>query len=360
MNWIELSTMESQLFTEFFSPNPLALSHLNDLLNGFCTMLYTTLRPIIIHHADMDALAEVITIMKFEIIEEQMKMKSNKGNVGATITGMSSSASSSASASGSSSSSSSSFASDLFHPSSPLYAFSKSIQRLIADVQERLIYRAQLHIRESVQNYKHSEEDLDYPNKLMPHDSTLTSTSQSASTSTSLSPSIDSTSISLNSSPPTASVNASRSSREQLFASWHPALERTLMCLSKLYRCVEPSVFKYLAQESVSVCIQVLVDASKRITVAHAATDPSQCDGLLFLIKHLLILRDQLAPFAEIDWSIVQTDLDFSHMRDVLPNIFSSVGKWSSFIEIVQSSAPRLRESKMDAKKVSPTYERCV
>ena len=53
-----------------------------------------------------------------------------------------------------------------------------------------------------------------------------------------------------------------------------------------------------------------------------------------------------------VDLVISSTDLDFGHMRDVLPNIFSSVGKWSSFMELVQTSAPRSRERKQEAKKV--------
>ena len=155
---------------------------------------------------------------------------------------------------------------------------------MLADIQERMIYRAQKFLRDEVGNYIPSSMDIDYPKKLM-FCNNLTKNN---------------------------SLNLSSQS-----ALWYPPLEKTLKCLSSLYRCIESTTFSGLAQEAISLCTDNIILASKIISRTSGASD-----GQLFLIKHLLILREQIAPF-DAEYTIEVKELDFSHMRGHMQRIFA-------------------------------------
>ena len=55
----------------------------------------------------------------------------------------------------------------LFAPSAKeLGAFEAVCQQMLEDVQERLVYRTHIYIREEILNYKPADGDLAYPDKL--------------------------------------------------------------------------------------------------------------------------------------------------------------------------------------------------
>eukprot|EP00897_Mesotaenium_endlicherianum_P000101 jgi/Mesen1/10091/ME000074S09433 len=180
-----------------------------------------------------------------------------------------------------------------------------TVMRTLADVQERLIFRGQTYMRDEITNYQPSAEELDYPNKLI----------QAAAAAT----------------PETEEEGGDG------YAVWYPPLEKTLACLSKLYRCVDSNTFTGLAQEAVAVCSSSIERASKVVSRKSSAMD-----GQLFLIKHLLILREQIAPF-DIEFAVTVKELDFSHM---LAGLFS-FGNSSSIARL----SPRVTENRLDAKK---------
>ncbi|BBH08158.1 sec34-like family protein [Prunus dulcis] len=191
-----------------------------------------------------------------------------------------------------------------------------TLERILADVHERLTFRARTHIRDEIANYFPLDEDLDYPAKLE-------------------------RSVADNLETTTADENL-------VFKTWYPPLEKTISCLSKLYRCLEPGVFTGLAQEVVEVCSTSIQKASKLI-----ARRSSPMDGQLFLIKNLLILREQIAPF-DIEFSVTHKELDFSHLLEHLRRILrgqASLFDWSRSTSLARTLSPRVLESQIDAKK---------
>lgn len=273
---MQVCQLEYQLFDHFFPSSSEDISSLAPLIDPLSTYLYDTLRPKLIHETNIDFLCELVDILKVEVLGEQVNRR------GESLAGL-----------------------------------RPTLQRILADVHERLTFRARTHIRDEIANYLPSDEDLDYPAKL----------EQSMENS---------------------SETISAEENPDVFKTWYPPLEKTLSCLSKLYRCLEQAVFTGLAQEAVEVCSISIQKASKLIVKRS-----SPMDGQLFLIKHLLILREQIAPF-DIEFSVTHKELDFSHLLEHLRRILrgqASLFDWSRSTSLARTLSPRVLESQIDAKK---------
>ena len=61
---------------------------------------------------------------------------------------------------------------------------------------------------------------------------------------------------------------------------WYPPVRRTLVCLSKLYRCLEREIFQGLSQEALSACMTSVSEAAEMIVAKKTIMD-----GQLFEIK---------------------------------------------------------------------------
>lgn len=101
-------------------------------------------------------------------------------------------------------------------------------------------------------------------------------------------------------------------------ATWYPPLKHTLALLSQLYGAISTGVFEDIARRAVELCVQALTAGA--VGVRRWKT---QLHGDMFLVRHLLILREQLMPF-DMNLQVVQKTLDFSSTGSALSNMVSN------------------------------------
>jgi hypothetical protein len=159
-------------------------------------------------------------------------------------------------------------------------AASRAISSVIKDAQERVIFCANSALTKEVIRFKATPGDLDYPDKLKKKETAESSSEQDD--------------------------DAVEKQLQQVYESWYPPMRSVLKILSKIFRVLEPPVFEDIALQSVQACTRCLRDGAdyikRRKGIMHSD---------LFLVKHLLILREQLSPF-DIELRSVERQLDFS------------------------------------------------
>ncbi|XP_021037737.1 conserved oligomeric Golgi complex subunit 3 [Mus caroli] len=308
---------EHQLYNEFFTK---PTSKLDELLEKLCVSLYDVFRPLIIHVIHLETLSELCGILKNEVLEDHVQ-----------------------------------------HNAEQLGAFAAGVKQMLEDVQERLVYRTHIYIQTDITGYKPAPGDLAYPDKLV----MMEQIAQSLKDEQKKAPSEASFSdvrleegeaSGLRKSGSADSLNPrpqTTISPADLHGMWYPTVRRTLVCLSKLYRCIDRAVFQGLSQEALSACIQSLLGASESIS-----KNKTQIDGQLFLIKHLLILREQIAPF-HTEFTIKEISLDLKKTRDAAFKIlnpmtvprFFRLNSNNALIEFLLEGTPEIREHYLDSKK---------
>ncbi|XP_033966253.1 conserved oligomeric Golgi complex subunit 3 isoform X2 [Pseudochaenichthys georgianus] len=304
---------EHQLYNEFFSkPTPA----LDELLEKLCLSLYDVLRPLIIHIIHLETLSELCSILKNEMLEDHVH-----------------------------------------NNASQLGSFDGLVKQMLEDVQERLVYRTHIYIQTDITGYNPAPGDLAYPDKLEMMERIAQSLKEEQMKQMSQEAMFSDVQLESPDGRRNRNVEASRLqssiSPADLHGMWYPTVRRTLVCLSKLYRCIDRAVFQGLSQEALSACIQSLLKASDIIL-----KNKTQIDGQLFLIKHLLIVREQIAPF-HTDFAIKEISLDLKKTRDAAFKILNpkAVPKFFRFnshnaiLEFLLEGTPEIKEHYIDSKK---------
>lgn len=98
---------------------------------------------------------------------------------------------------------------------------------------------------------------------------------------------------------------------------WYPTLRVTLWVLSCLYTYIDNTVFADLAQEAVLTCRRSLSSASGLI----GANKEKQADAKLFLVRHLLILKETTAG---LDFGRASKHRDWAGVTDFLRSLLEN------------------------------------
>ena len=201
----------------------------------------------------------------------------------------------------------------------------QALERTVSDAQERLAYCAETTLRLDVQMFEPLPTQVAYPDILEKHQA------------------------SSRASPPSSpSVSGSL---ESVAGTWYPPLRSTLSLLSRLYGVVDRAVFDDIARRSVVLCVEALRRGSEAVRRVRL-----QLHSDLFLVRHLLILREQLVPF-DLHLQFVEKHLDFRPTGHALAQLMSRsysmlrLDGGNAFYQMALDGVPDLAETQVDAKK---------
>lgn len=271
-----ISAMDSE--QKMTNEYPIKRQAMNNFLELLCKIFYEHLRPVVIHVNHLETLTElyklVVETMRPEVSEEPYQI---------------------------------------------------TMSSLAEDIQERMVFRTEVFIQESVLDYKPSGGDLAYPEKL---------------------------------------EIVTGGELKDFQSMWYPTVQRTVLALFYLNRVFDKLTFRELAQEVVLACFKSLDVAQRLVDDRHGGT---KIEATLFLSKHLAIIRDQLQSYGidRVQFQAHQSktdpststllEIDASNLESMLKlfqdnefNASSSDSLWSQLNEtIVSGTKWTLKATKM-------------
>ncbi|KAJ3763747.1 Sec34-like family-domain-containing protein [Lentinula raphanica] len=271
----QLCTEEFDLFKEFFTTGE---DLLYNYLETLCDYLYDDLRPRILHEPRLGALCEICTVLQaLMVLDVQIDDDGESGNDSALVDG--------------------GHGLDLILDSTlrtpdpnsqalghskPRLHISQLLQMILQDAQTRLFFKAQAVVQSDIRHYVAKSDDLAYPAKLLNAVGMRDSCNGVWSR------------------QPVSDKDQGASLENQ--HTWFPTLRKTVLVLEQLHEFVNPAIFEDIAEEAIVLCQASLVAASENIVNSlplslNRPTRSTLLDGHLFLIRHLLILREVPARF---------------------------------------------------------------
>ncbi|KAL3791801.1 hypothetical protein HJC23_002432 [Cyclotella cryptica] len=308
------ATLASQILSEDATYRD---AEFQSMLGGLCSALHRTIRRGLVSVLDLDVLCQVVSVLR----EERSAANS----------------------------------------SAVTLAAARAVSGVIQDAQERLIFCANSAMHKEVVRFKPTAADLNYPGKLLGEkpkpaiiiddedDRNKNDGSTGESQEQTPAAAVDSSGEGKAASA--VDVTDAVSAQLRVYESWFPPMRSVLRILSKIFRVVEPRVFEDIALQSVQACTKSLKDAS-----AHILSKSGQIHADLFLVKHLLILREQLSPF-DIQLRSVERQLDFSEAGKAVSRFLAnrnrrlfSMSTENALITLLREGVS-VQESSVDSKR---------
>ncbi|KAJ6033547.1 hypothetical protein N7499_009822 [Penicillium canescens] len=283
---------------------------LYDFLETLCEPLYDHLRPRIIHESDIVRLCQLCTLLQTRYFsdpeDEPEQVETNHLD------------------------------------------FSVLIQPALQDVQARLVFRALAVLQDEIERYKPRPEDIDYPMRNRQVSLTVSDTQISGKKDTSAATMIDMTAKQGDDNGESQEQDGKWDFETQTaLKGWYPTLRKAIWLLSRIYRLVNSTVFDDLAHQIVHQTTLSLQDASTQISAKS-----TQADSQLFLMSHLLILKQQIVAF-DIEYVAPEVSFDFSGVTSTFWELRERGGLFNprNLMRLVgHGLIPRVVENMLDAK----------
>ncbi|XP_006463266.1 hypothetical protein AGABI2DRAFT_207960 [Agaricus bisporus var. bisporus H97] len=275
----QLCTDEFNLYRSFFSTSE---EELYQYLEKLCDLLYDDLRPRILHEPRLTALCEVCTVLQaLMVLDSSAFIGSPESTTPADFDG-----------SGDENDDVLTVDLDSAKQNKNKRTgkgklgrlhISRLLQMVLQDAQTRLFFKAQAMIQTEVRQYVPKAEDLRWPELLIEARKSKGETrteynlNEKASVSKALLEGL-----------PEGSLLRDRES-------WYPPVGKMVWVLEQLRDFVQPAIFDDIAQEAIQLCHQSLVNSSDNIKAQKRS--PGTLDADLFMLRHLLILKEVIADF---------------------------------------------------------------
>ncbi|KAL9576244.1 MAG: hypothetical protein Q9212_007262, partial [Teloschistes hypoglaucus] len=317
----DMCSSEYDLWREWFEGE----QGIHDFLESVCEPLYDHLRPRTIHENEILNLCELCTLLQTRYMPDQE---------------------------------------DDEPAASDELDFSLLIQPALEDAQTRLVFRVQAVLRDEIERYKPKPDVLDYPanNRKMSFSGTKDQRPRRQS-------SVAEPTTPMPKTPMIVEQGDSPNGHfdfdtQAAFQGWYPTLRKAIWLLSRIYRLVNSTVFDDLAHQIVHQTTLSLTHASSLILSSSSSTTTKNtsnknkddaktpADAHLFLIKHLLLLKQQIVAF-DIEYVTPDLQLDFSSLKNTFHelrergSVFNPRNLWQL---MGANLVPRVVENMLDAK----------